>query len=207
MTIGRFYSVEELGPNTGRSPEGFLVLLEVPISRTGIQLYGPDEVPSELEPSPNGTVTIERDPADVFSGESLASINGKPFVNDHPVENGERVDVTPQNWTKFAKGVAMNAHRGEGLADDLCFADIVVYDPETIDDILKKKKRQISLGYDATYDVIGPGHARQTELRINHIALVENGRCGALCTIRDEAPIFQVRKRRLIGSRHIHIHL
>lgn len=205
MAGGRFYATEELSPNIAKTPEGFLLCLEVPVARTGLQIYAPGEVPPDIEPSPNGSVTIERDPDEVFRPETLASYNLAPFTNEHPKENNEGVDVNPQNWKKFAVGAIFDARQGEGLADDLTFVDIKVYDEKTIDDILKGK-RQISVGYDAEYEVLGVGHARQSNIVVNHVALVDNGRCGPRCAIRDEVPFLMPVRRRIINRRRIHIY-
>ena len=188
MPINRFYTTEQLSDNVGKTQEGFLVLYGVPIARQGLQVYSPEEVPSDIEPNADCIVYIEREPEDVFHQKTIASINGKPFCNDHPQKNGQRVDITPENYREFACGTTLNARRGEGVAaDDLLFADIVVTDPQTIDDILKKRKYQISCGYDAEYTVLEKGRAKQTAIRVNHIALVEEGRCGPRCSIRDKA--------------------
>jgi hypothetical protein len=183
---GRFYATEQISDNIEKTPEGFLILHDVPLARTGVQIYAPEEVPPDIPGGPDGIVQIERNPEDVFRPETMASAAGKPFVNEHPVKGNNRLDVTTDNWREFACGTIFHPHRGEGTLDDLFFGDIVAYDPKTIDDILTKKKREISLGYDADYDVIGEGHARQTNIVINHAALVEQGRCGPRCQIRDE---------------------
>jgi hypothetical protein len=183
---GRFYATEQISDNIEKTPEGFLVLHEVPLARTGVQLYGPDEVPSDVPANPDGFIQIERTPEEVFRPETIASANGKPFVNEHPVKGNDRLDVTSDNWREFSCGTIINPRQGEGIADDLLFGDIIVYDPTTIDDILSKKKRQVSLGYDAEYEILGEGHAKQTNILINHGAAVEQGRCGPRCAIRDE---------------------
>lgn len=185
-----------------------MLCLEVPVARCGIQIYAPDEVPPDIEPSPNGTVTIERDPDEVFRAETLASYNLAPLTNEHPRRADQSVDVTPENWKQFAVGALVDARRGAGAADDLTFVDIKVYEDNAIQDILKGK-RQLSVGYDAEYEVLGVGHARQANIVVNHVALVDNGRCGPRCAIRDTASSMRrlppIGRRRLI--RHLHIHL
>jgi hypothetical protein len=46
--------------------------------------------------------------------------------------------------------------------------------------------REVSAGYDAAYEQLGPGRARQYEIVGNHTALVERGRCGPACAIGDK---------------------
>lgn len=181
MAKGSFFTVESIGPKRKLTPEGFLLCEEVPIARTGMMIYGPDETP--IEPGPDGIVKIFRDADDVFSPATMASANGKPVTTDHPDD-----DVCPDNWQQLAHGVAMNVRRGEGATDDLLFADLLITTPAGIELVQEDGIREISLGYDADYEETGPGIGRQTNLIINHIALVEQGRCGFRCAIGDRKP-------------------
>jgi len=83
------------------TPEGFLLCEDVPIARTGVMFYGPDETP--IEANKDGLVRIMREAEDVFSPETIASYHGKSVVDDHPNE-----DVTPLNWKELTVGVCMN---------------------------------------------------------------------------------------------------
>ena len=94
----RFYTVEQLGEKQALTPEGFLICYDVPLARTGMQIYAAKEVypRGHLPPSlsPNDPVRVERPEEEVFRQETLDSFNGKVLVDEHPVEGGERVDVT-----------------------------------------------------------------------------------------------------------------
>lgn len=173
--VVRFYTVEQLGAKQALTPEGFLLCLDVPIARTGTMIYGPGE--SEIPVGPDGLTHIERNPDQVFRPETIASFNGKPVVNDHP-EHG----VTPANWNELAVGTVMNPRR-EG---DLMIADLLITNPQAIFDI-QEGKREVSCGYDTDYEETGPGRGVQTNIVGNHVALVERGRCGARCSIKDHA--------------------
>jgi uncharacterized protein len=179
MPKGSFFTVESIGPKRKLTPEGFLLCEEVPIARTGVMIYGPDETP--IEPGPDGIVKIFRDAEDVFSPATIASANGKSVTTDHPED-----DVSPENWQQLSHGVAMNVRRGEGASDDLLFADLLITTPEGIKFVQEDGIREISLGYDADYEETGPGIGRQSNLIVNHIALVEQGRCGFRCAIGDK---------------------
>lgn len=178
----RFYTVEKIGKKRFLTPEGFLVLMDVPVARTGTMLYSPDELP--LKPGPDGVIKVIREGDEVFRPEFLASLLGKAVVDDHPDE-----DVIPLNWRTLACGTAMNPRRGTGIEDDLVLVDLMVTVPEAIAAI-QDGKIEISLGYDATYDEDDerPGVAIQKNLIANHIALVESGRCGPRCAIGDKRP-------------------
>ena len=180
MTRAAFYLTEKLGPKQSLTPEGFLLCADVPLARTGVMIYGPDETP--VTAGPDGIVRIMREPSDVFTLETIASAQGKPVTNDHPDE-----DVSPQNWSTLSQGVMMNVRRGEGILSDLMIGDLLVTTTEAIDAV-RSGKVEVSLGYDAEYEETGPGLGKQTGIIINHIALVDQGRCGPRCAIGDAKP-------------------
>lgn len=174
-----YLSTEKIGPTRSKTPEGFLLCENVPIARTGLQIYGPGETP--VHPGPDGIIRIERLPEEVFRPETIASFAGKPVVNDHPA-----TDVTPYNWRDLAVGVTLNPRRGVGVEDDILVADLLITDAAAIDAILAGK-REVSCGYDAEYVVMDAeqGRAKQTLIIGNHVALVDSGRCGPRCAIGD----------------------
>jgi len=178
---GSFYTTEKLGPKRSLTPEGFLLCEDVPLARTGMMIYGPDETP--IDAGPDGLVKIFRDDDEVFRPETMASLLGKPVTNDHPDE-----DVTPENWKELALGTAINIRRGEGAYDDLLIGDLIITDKEGIKEILDNDKVEISLGYDADYEEVRPGVGRQLNIICNHIALVDQGRCGPRCAVNDHSP-------------------
>lgn len=177
---GSFYVTEKIGPKRSRTPEGFLLCEEVAVARTGMMIYGPDETP--IKAGPDGVVKIFREPADVFRPETVASAQGKSVTNDHPEE-----DVTPSNWKELTHGTMLNVRRGEGAMDDLLIADLLITTEEGIQAV-EADKLEVSLGYEADYEETSPGTGKQTDIVINHVALVEQGRCGPRCAIRDEKP-------------------
>lgn len=173
----RFYSEEKLSEHMSLTPEGYLAVVDVPLCRTGVLIYGPGETP--VTTGSEGHVKIYRDPEEVFHPDHIASIVGKSVVNDHPPE-----DVTPDNFKKYHAGTILNPRRGDGAQSDLLLADILIMDPETIAAV-QAGKREVSMGYDCDYEEIEPGIGKQHNIIANHVALVEAGRCGARCSIKD----------------------
>ncbi|MFX7731975.1 DUF2213 domain-containing protein, partial [Acinetobacter baumannii] len=53
----------------------------------------------------------------------------------------------------------------------------------------KKKLKEISCGYDAEYEQIAPGRARQSTIVGNHVAFVESARCGPVCSVQDSGKL------------------
>lgn len=174
----KFYTSEKIGETRELTPEGFLLCRNVPIARTGEMLYGPNEVP--VEPARDGIVRVIRDDAEVFRPETIASFNGKPITLDHPDE-----DVTPENWRELAVGIVQDARRGTGDLADCIIADLLITDASAIEAV-RDDRREVSCGYDADYEQIEPGRGRQRNIIGNHVALVEQGRCGPRCAIGDK---------------------
>lgn len=172
-----FYTTQQIGPKRHKTPEGWLVCQDVAIARTGEMRYLGTEVP--VAAGPDGTVIIQREPEEVFRPETIASAMGKDVVDDHP-----EVDVDTSNWRNLSMGVVVNPRRGLGDEADLLFADLIIKDPRAIQ-LVDDGKREVSCGYDAQYDELAPGLGRQRDIVINHVALVERGRCGPRCSIND----------------------
>ena len=160
-----------------REPEGYLLCLNVPVARTGVQEY----LPEELGISGGSMVEVYRPEEEVFSPETMASFEGMPVTNDHPPEG---VDVS--NIRALQKGHAHNVRRGIGDESDLLLADLIITDPHLIDLILDGK-REISCGY--TYELCEEnGQYIQRKIRGNHVAVVDAGRAGPRVSIKDNKP-------------------
>lgn len=200
MATSTFYTTEQIGPKQSLTPEGFLLCEDVPVARTGMMIYGPNETP--IEAGPDGLVKIHREDADVFRPETIASAQGKSVTNDHPDD-----DVTPNLWKELSHGIMLNVRRGVGAFDDLLLADLLITTEDGIKAV-QEGKREVSLGYEADYVQLAPGVGKQANIIINHVALVEQGRCGPRCAIKDEKPeisktevIMKTRKTRSIHDK------
>jgi len=173
-----------------------LLCEEVPVARTGMMIYGPEETP--IDAGPDGIVKIHREESDVFHEDTIASAQGKPVTNDHPDS-----DVTPSDWKKLSHGIMLNVRRGTGAMDDLLLADLLITTEDGIAAI-QSGKREVSLGYEADYVEVAPGVGKQANIIINHVALVEQGRCGPRCAINDEKPNLDIEvtmKRRNVNDK------
>lgn len=183
----KFYVTEKLGKKQSLTPEGFLLCEDVPLCRTGMLIYGPNETP--IEAGPEGYVKVFREEDEVFHPKHIASYQGKPVTMDHPEE-----EVSPENWKTLAVGTCINPRRGVGLLDDLLLADLLITDPDAIK--RAHELPEVSCGYNADYEETGPGMGRQRNILGNHIALVENGRCGPRCAISDHSPVIKLNKEK-----------
>lgn len=173
----RYFTTHSIGPLRKLTPEGFLVCLDVPISRTGEYQYSSEECGID---SPTGMVTAERSEEEVFAPEAIASFEGKPVTMEHP---GEGVD--PSTWRHVAVGTVTNVRRGDGEKSDLLLADLVIHDQQAID-LINAGVREVSCGYDVEPVQLAPGRVAHHKIRGNHVALVRRGRAGSRCAVGDE---------------------
>jgi len=178
----QWHTVEDLGPKQSLTAAGFLLCRDVPVARTGTQLYHQSEIP-QLAANSDGLLRIERDAADVFDPDAVASFEGAPVVIGHP--NNDDF-VSPDTWRGLSIGHVQNVHRGSPPDDDLLLADMLITDRRGIDAV-RGGMRGVSAGYDASYTQSAAGYGRQGQIRANHIALVPDPRCGARCMIGDAA--------------------
>ncbi len=181
----RYYTTAKLGPKRSLTPEGYLLCLDVPVARTGEMLYAEGEIASEdgqiIAGGPDKLIRVTRGPEELFRPETLASGQGKSVTVTHPDDF-----VGPDNVKQFEGGVMLNTRRGTGIEDDLMLADLLVKDRAAIAAIQEEEIEEVSLGYEADYEQDAPGRARQRNILINHVALVERGRCGPRCAIGDQ---------------------
>jgi hypothetical protein len=182
-----FFTTESLGESRKITPEGFLLCEGVAIARIGSQVYAADELP--VDPGKDGMIRIERLPDEVFREETIASFEGKPVTVNHPDSF-----VTPETWNQLAVGVVQNVRRGEGIEDDLLKADLLITAADAIA-YVNKSLPELSAGYDAEYEQTEPGRGLQRNIIGNHVALVERGRAGPRCAIKDGEPSMKKQKR------------
>ena len=170
-----FYGAR-FSPHMTRTPEGFLVCHSVPICRTGMQEYLPQELGVA---DAGGALKVYREENEVFKDAAIASFEGKPVTDDHPP-----VGVDASNYASYTKGTVQNVRRGSGADEDKLICDLVVYDAALIAKI-DAGKREISCGYECKYMERDDGAYCQKDIIGNHVAVVDEGRAGHEVSIRD----------------------
>lgn len=180
----KYFFETRLGETRYRLADGSLLCKDVPVARTGKQLYSAADLPN-LIPDAFGEIVVSRSPEHVFDPATLASFEGMSITVLHPEdENGNVQLVNPANWKELAVGHLQNVRRGTGEQSDLMIADIIIKDEYAIQ-MVEDGLRQVSCGYDAEYEQTEPGKAEQVEITGNHVALVPKGRAGNRCAIGD----------------------
>ncbi|EJJ9360392.1 TPA: DUF2213 domain-containing protein, partial [Enterobacter asburiae] len=156
----KYFFNTRLGETRYQLADGSLLCKDVPIGRTGKQLYGADDLP-KLKPDKFGEIVVTRSPEQVFHPATLASFEGMSITILHPEdENGNVRLVNPENWKELAVGHLQNVRRGTGVQSDLMLADLIVKDENAIQ-LIEDGLREVSCGYDAEYKQTEPGKAEQ----------------------------------------------
>lgn len=183
----KYFFETRLGETRFRMADGSLLCKDVPIARTGAQVYLPEEI--DLEPDASGTVTVWRTEDEVFSPETMASFEGVAVTLGHPEDAGGGIlFVNPVNFAELAHGHIQNVRRGTGDRSDLLIADVLIKRQEAIDAV-NSGLTDVSCGYDAQYKQLAPGKGKQYQITGNHLAVgIDRGRAGGRCAIGDSIP-------------------
>lgn len=163
---------------------GGYVAVRARAARTGVYDYAGREVDPENKHGlrDKAVVKVLRDESAVFDDRAARSFIGKPVTDNHPAQ-----PVTADNWRSHARGTVMGAMRdGDYLAFDLLLTDAAAIAA------VEGGKRELSNGYAADLEFgsfTAPDgtvcDARQTSVTGNHVAIVDRGRAGPECAIRD----------------------
>lgn len=154
---------------------GFWSIKNNPISKVGVFPYLGKQIDPTLEP--DKVYMVLRPAEELFNQETLDSFNENPvpLVDDHTMIGDE---YTPPEQ-KGIDGVVQNIHQ-EG---DRLVGDISIYS-KAMKDKISQGKKDLSMGYFCTYDIEDGEYngehydAIQRNIRSNHVALVDRGRCG-----------------------------
>lgn len=147
--------------------EGYIKANAV-VTRTGVFLYK----------NPDGTLRRElRHPDEVLQPDSLQTMKMIPVTNGHPASRL----VTADNAKELTIG-----YTGESISQDnqYILANFLITDADGVKDVIENNKKELSLGY--TVDLIPeegtyfgePYDYRQTNIKYNHLSLVDTARAG-----------------------------
>ena len=155
---------------------GFLTA-PVSLARTGIQYYMGYEL--GLEDRLMERIGVLRPESEVFHPDSISSYVNLVVTNDHPDSL-----VTIDNVKNLKKGTVSHVSKDGGVLSGM----VTITDQGQIDRI-KKGKVEVSVGYSNTLKEEKGTHDGeayefvQTEIRANHLAIVDSGRCGSDCKL------------------------
>lgn len=169
------YYGSQISPNMDKTPEGYLICRNVPINRTGVQVYSAKEV--GVPGGGDEAVNVYRLEEDVFSPAALASMEGKDITRGHPPDM-----LDASNQAAYSTGHIENVRRD----GDNTVADLIIKDPSLVSDVENNVLREVSCGYYCTFEPYKDGF-KQTHLVGNHVAVVPRGRAGHDVAIKDHA--------------------
>jgi len=137
---------------------------------------------------------VYTDEQDLFSEETIKSFEGKPVTIEHP----EEMEVNASNWKELSVGHISNIRRD----GDFLIGDVVINDTKAIQ-IVQKGKIELSFGYDAEL-VEADGKIKKVDIKGNHLAIVDEGRCGDKCKLGDGKPsIMSTLIKKLFGDKKL----
>lgn len=193
----QYFFTTQLGETRFLQADGSVLFKDVPIARTGEQMYHEDDVDVGLETDDQGFVKILRAEEEVFSPATMASFEGVAVTLGHPEDqNGEILFVNPSNYGELAHGHVQNVRRGEGDISDFIIADVMVKRQEALNAINMGRK-EVSGGYTAKYRQISPGNGEQYDITGNHLAVglrTGQARGGRVCAFGDSIPATKGKK-------------
>jgi hypothetical protein len=151
---------------------------------------------------PNDIINVYRPSDEVFKTESLGSYANVDVTNNHP---SKQVDA--KNYKYTSVGHVISAKQD----GDFVLVDMIVKDAGAIQDI-ERGKVQLSPGYETKYvpekGVAPCGTAydyKQTDIAINHVAIVQRGRGGEQVRLHDKGVVTKMAKIMLDSGRSIEI--
>lgn len=157
---------------------GFLTA-PVTLARVGVQHYYGVEL--GLADRASDKIGVFRPPGEVFDEESINSFVNLVSTDDHP-----SMPVTTSNVNVLQVGMVSGV---EAQKDDGVLNGVVTITNKAVISKIKDGKIEVSVGYShelkeekgvykgIDYDFV------QTNIRANHLAIVDAGRCGSACKI------------------------
>jgi hypothetical protein len=159
-----------------------------PLSKVGVFPYLGKTISDELEP--DKIYQVLRPEEELSNEETLNSFKLVPIVDDHTML-GTKPGMQPAE-EKGVHGV---------IGDDVYYKDGIIYGDlkifsETLKEEIENGKKELSMGYFCDYELKEgefdgiPYQAIQRNLKINHVALVDEGRMGADVRVLDHKLTF-----------------
>lgn len=157
--------------NFTMTDQGYLVSRGVKLARTGPMEY----LSSELGQAAGKVVDVYVDADQLFNDATMQSFEGMPITINHPDE----MEVNAKNWEELTKGHITNIRPSDD--GNFLLGDALINSIKAIDTV-QGGLIEVSLGYDADIEEIN-GKLTKVNIRGNHLAIVDEGRCGGDCKL------------------------
>lgn len=163
-----------------------------PLSKVGVFPYLGRTISDELEP--DKIYNVLRPEEELNSQETLDSFKLIPIVDDHTML-GTREGMQPAE----EKGVHGTIGSDVYYKDGIIYGDLKIFS-ETLKEEIENGKKELSMGYFCDYELADGEYngvlyqAVQRNIRVNHVALVDEGRMGADVRVLDHKITFDTIK-------------
>lgn len=183
----------KLSPTKEITPEGYLKA-QATLTKVGVQHYSGSELSqlTNADLNPTKVYGVFRTPQTVFHPDTIDSAKMKPLTEEHPVNDGRC--LTADNFRSNVKGWIGDSVKP--MNDKQLHASIMVADKNLVNSILSagSKGKQVSLGYNVNYKQVSGSYEGEPydfisdgPMMINHLAVVDKGRCEDGAMILDKA--------------------
>ncbi|WP_334320378.1 DUF2213 domain-containing protein [Gilliamella apicola] len=125
----------------------------------------------------NQIVNVNRTLDELSEPETLKSINGMPITITHP----DKKAVDADDWKDKTVGHVQNPH----VEGNYIVCDAFIQDKSAIELLKDKDIRELSVGYEPADIQEINGQFYHKNIRVNHIAIVAEGRAGSDCRLND----------------------
>ena len=125
----------------------------------------------------NQIINVHRTLEELSKPETLKSIDGMPLTITHPPDK----KVSADDWKDKTVGHVQNP-RVEG---NYIVCDVYIQDKSAIELLKDKDIRELSVGYEPADIQEIDGQFYHINIRVNHIAIVAEGRAGSDCRLND----------------------
>lgn len=128
----------------------------------------------------NQIVNVNRTLDELSKPETLKSINGMPITITHP----DKKAVDANDWKSKTVGHVQNP-RVEG---NYIVCDAFIQDKSAIELLKDRDIRELSVGYEPADIQEVNGQFYHKNIKVNHVAIVAEGRAGSDCRLNDSKP-------------------
>lgn len=160
------------------TPQGYLKTTAKITKGTLLQYYG-HEI-GLTDSRANKLIDVNRTIDELSKPETLKSIDGMPITITHP----DKKSVDAKDWKNKTVGHVQNPH----VEGNYIVCDAFIQDASAIELLKNQDIRELSVGYEPADIQEENGKFYHKNIRVNHIAIVAEGRAGSDCRLNDSKP-------------------
>ena len=160
------------------TPQGYLKTTAKITKGSVLQYYG-HEI-GLTDSRANRLVDVNRTIEELSKPDTLKSIDGMPITITHP----DKKSVDASDWKNKTVGHVQNP-RADG---NYIVCDAYIQDASAIELLKIKDLRELSVGYEPADIQEENGKFYHKNIKVNHVAIVAEGRAGSDCRLNDSKP-------------------